>query len=79
MKGNLGPVSWRWLEVVGIVDLDALAEAGAVEAFVRVRAAGFRPSLNFLWSCQAAILEISWLDLPAPLKEELKAALKART
>jgi DNA transformation protein and related proteins len=78
VTGNLGKVSWTWLRAVGIADRDALAELGALEAYERVRAAGYGPSLNFLWACQAELLGIRWLDLPEPLKAELRAALQQR-
>ena len=68
---NLGPKTASWLRVVGIESQDDLAAAGAVEAWVRLRDAGFRPSRLALWAMQGALLDIDWRDLPDEMKEQL--------
>jgi hypothetical protein len=51
-----------------------LAEHGAVEAYKRARAAfPGRVTLNLLWGLQGAILGLPWNELPADMKEKLKA------
>ena len=53
---NIGPKSAAWLRQVGLHTPEALAEAGTVGAFMRIKRAGFRPSLNLLYALEGAIL-----------------------
>ena len=46
---NIGPKSAAWLRQVGLRSLEDLAAVGTVEAFMRVRRAGFKPGLNLLY------------------------------
>lgn len=61
---NIGPKSAAWLRQVGIRTHAQLADAGALGAFIKVKRAGFRPSLNLLYALEGAILECHWRDLP---------------
>lgn len=73
---NLGPASERMLLAAGIntpVELDRL---GSVEAYRRAIAAGGHRSLNFLWSLDAALLEVDWRDLPADRKSLLRSQVE---
>jgi len=70
---NVGPKSAAWLRQVGVRTQDDLARLGAVEAFMKVKRAGFRPSLNLLYALEGALVDCHWADLP----EERKAALLA--
>jgi DNA transformation protein and related proteins len=45
---NIGPKSAAWLRQVGLRTPEDLVAVGAVGAFVKVRRAGFKPSLNLL-------------------------------
>lgn len=69
---NLGPASERMLKAAGITTPRQLDRVGAAEAYRRVLAAGGHPSLNLLWSLEAALLDLDWRDLPP----ERKAALQ---
>jgi len=69
---NLGPASERMLVAAGIHTPDELDRLGAVEAYQRAIAAGGRRSLNFLWSLDAALLDVNWSDLPSDRKELLR-------
>jgi DNA transformation protein and related proteins len=73
---NLGPASERMLVAAGIrtpADLDRL---GAVEAYRRVLAAGWRqPTLNLLWAIEGALLDLDWRELPPERRAELLADL----
>ena len=69
---NIGPKSSRWLEAVGVRNLEDLEQLGVVETFLRVRDAGFTTSLNLLWALQGAVMDIHWSELPPELKEELR-------
>ena len=68
---NLGETSAEWLEAAGITTRDDLAALGAAGAYVAVKQAGFRPSLNFLWAVAGALLDISWTAVPAEVKKQL--------
>ena len=69
---NIGPKSARWLEAVGVRDLQDLERLGVVETFLRVRDAGFTTSLNLLWALQGAVMDIHWNELPPELKDALR-------
>lgn len=43
---NIGPKSAAWLRQVGLRSREDLVAIGAVGAFVKVKRAGFKPSLN---------------------------------
>ena len=73
---NLGPASERMLEAAGIRTPAELDRVGSLEAYRRAIAAGGHPSLNFLWSIEAALLGLDWRDLPASRKEQLRAELE---
>lgn len=68
---NVGPKSAAWLRQVGVRTQDDLEKLGPVEAFMKVKRAGFRPSLNLLYALAGAIENCHWADLP----DERKAAL----
>jgi DNA transformation protein len=68
---NVGPKSAAWLRQVGVRTQEDLLRLGPVEAFMKVKRAGFRPSLNLLYSLAGAIENCHWADLP----DERKAAL----
>lgn len=73
---NLGPASERMLHDAGIGTPEQLDEVGAVEAYRRAVDAGAHPSLNFLWSLEAALLDLDWRELPAGSKAELQAEIE---
>lgn len=74
---NIGPKSAAWLRQVGLHTPEALAEAGSVDAFMRIKRAGFRPSLNLLYALEGAILDCHWQDVPHPRREQLVAEAQA--
>jgi DNA transformation protein and related proteins len=61
---NIGPKSAAWLRQVGLHTPQDLAGAGPVEAFMRVRRAGFKPSLNLLYALEGALLDCHWQQVP---------------
>ena len=70
---NIGPKSRAWLASVGVHSLEDVEELGAVETYLRVKAAyPEKVSLNMLYGLQAALLDIPWNMLPNNIKEELK-------
>jgi len=74
---NVGPKSAAWLRQVGVRTTEDLARVGPVETFLKVKRAGFRPSLNLLYSMAGALADCHWADLPEDRKQELLLALDA--
>ena len=68
---NIGPKSMAWLRQTGVRSLEDLQSVGALAAFVRVKRAGFRPSLNLLYALEGAILDCHWQDIPEARRAEL--------
>src|SRR5690606_38111801 len=74
---NIGPKSAAWLRQVGLKTTEDLARAGALEAFMRIKRAGFKPSLNLLYSLEGALRDCHWQDVPGERRAELVAAAEA--
>ncbi len=68
---NIGPKSAAWLRQVGVRTAEDMFRVGPVEAFLKVKRAGFRPSLNLLYSMAGAIDDCHWTDLSTERKEGL--------
>jgi DNA transformation protein len=60
---RIGPKSREMLRAAGIVSIKQLQEMGSVAAYVKVKRAGCRPSLNFLWGLESAISGEHWRDI----------------
>ena len=76
---NIGPKSAAWLRQVGLRSREDLEAVGAVEAFMRVRRAGFKPSLNLLYALEGALLDCHWQQVPDERRGELVVAADAAT
>ena len=74
---NIGPKSMAWLRQTGVRTLDDLKAVGALSAFVRVKRAGFKPSLNLLYALEGAILDCHWQEIPDLRRSELIADAEA--
>jgi hypothetical protein len=74
---NVGPKGAAWLRQVGVRTQDDLERLGPVDAFMKVKRAGFRPSLNLLYSLAGAIENCHWASLPDERKRALVAAAEA--
>ena len=74
---NVGPKSAAWLRQIGVRTTEDLARVGPVDAFLKVKRAGFRPSLNLLYSMAGALADCHWADLPEEKKQALLAGLEA--
>ena len=74
---NVGPKSAAWLRQVGVRTTEDLARVGPVEAFLKVKRAGFRPSLNLLYSMAGALADCHWAELPEEQKQSLLSTLEA--
>ncbi len=75
---NIGPKSAAWLRQVGLRTQEDLAAVGPVEAYVRVRRAGFRPSLNLLYAIEGALTGCHWQQVPEPRRQQLVQDAEAR-
>jgi TfoX-like protein len=74
---NVGPKSAAWLRQVGVRTTEDLTRVGPVEAFLKVKRAGFRPSLNLLYAMAGAMADCHWAELPEERKQALLSALEA--
>ena len=74
---NIGPKSAAWLRQVGLKTPEDLADAGPLEAFMRVKRAGFKPSLNLLYALEGALQDCHWQEVPDARRAELVAAAEA--
>lgn len=74
---NIGPKSAAWLRQVGLRTEEDLRAIGALEAFMRVKRAGFKPSLNLLYALEGALLGCHWQEVPAERRSELLVAAEA--
>ncbi|HVJ39028.1 MAG TPA: TfoX/Sxy family protein [Stenotrophomonas sp.] len=76
---NIGPKSAAWLRQVGLRSEEDLRAAGAVGAFLKVRRAGFKPSLNLLYSLEGALVGSHWQDIPEARRLQLLQELEQAT
>jgi len=76
---NIGPKSAAWLRQVGLRTREDLEAVGAIDAFMRVKRAGFRPSLNLLYALEGALLDCHWQEVPEARRNELVLAAEAAT
>lgn len=74
---NIGPKSAAWLRQVGLRTPEDLVAIGAVGAFVKVKRAGFKPSLNLLYSLEGALQDCHWQELPEARRTTLVAEYEA--
>ncbi|MCZ8116381.1 TfoX/Sxy family protein [Silanimonas sp.] len=74
---NIGPKSAAQLRQVGVRTLDDLRALGSLEAFVKLKRAGFKPSLNLLYSLEGALLDCHWQQVPEARRSELILAADA--
>lgn len=74
---NIGPKSAAQLRQVGVRTLDDLRALGSLDAFVKLKRAGFKPSLNLLYSLEGALLDCHWQQVPDERRSELILAADA--
>src|SRR5690606_23969090 len=74
---NIGTKSAAWLRQVGLRGLDDLREIGSVDAFLKVKRAGFRPSLNLLYAIEGALQDCHWRELDDDCRASLLSAVDA--
>jgi len=76
---NIGPKSAAWLRQVGLRTQADIVAAGPVDAFMRVKRAGFRPSLNLLYALEGALADCHWQEVPEARRQVLVAEYEAAT
>lgn len=76
---NIGPKSAAWLRQVGLRTREDIAGVGAVGAFMRVRRAGFKPSLNLLYALEGTLVGCHWQHVEISRRTELAAQAQAAT
>lgn len=74
---NIGPKSAAWLRQVGLRTQEEIAAVGTVEAFMRVKRAGFKPTLNLLYAIEGALLQCHWQEVPEARRQQLVAEAEA--
>ena len=74
---NIGPKSAAWLRQVGVRTLEDLKSLGAVGVFLKVKRAGFRPSLNLLYALAGAELGCHWTELKPEHKQAMVLEVNA--
>ena len=74
---NIGPKSAAWLRQVGLRSLQDLQDAGPVGAYLKVRRAGFKPSLNLLYALEGARQDCHWQEVPETRRQALVADAEA--
>ncbi len=74
---NIGPKSAAQLRQVGVRTLDDLRVSGSLDAFIKLKRAGFKPSLNLLYALEGALLDCHWQSLPEERRNELILAADA--
>jgi hypothetical protein len=74
---NIGPKSAAWLRQVGLRTEADIAEVGAVGAFMRVRRAGFKPTMNLLYALEGALCDCHWQEVPEPRRQQLAQEAEA--
>lgn len=60
---NLGKASSQMLLSAGIRSEERLRDMGSVAAYIAVKAAGCKPSLNLLWAIEGALTDRDWKEV----------------
>ncbi len=68
---NLGPKSREWLASIGIRSVTDLRRVGAVPAYVALKRAQPRASLNLLYALVGAMDGVHWLEVRRARRLEL--------
>lgn len=76
---NIGAVVAAELEAAGLSDAEALREAGAVGAALRLRAAGYDVCRSKLSGLEGALRNLKWNLIPAEERRTLWERLESFT
>jgi DNA transformation protein len=73
---GIGPKSREMLQAAGITTLAQLRKLGSVATYVKVKAAGCNPSLNFLWGLESLLTGEHWQVIAKKHRLSLLSALE---
>ena len=76
---NLGPQSADMLMLAGIQTREQLKQLGPAPAYLAVKQAGLKPSLNLLWAIAGAVKDTHWAKLSPEYKQALRDQLDQQT
>ena len=68
---NIGRVTERWLNGIGVFEEGDLRRLGAVKAYRMIRARESGVSMNLVYALQGALMGVHWNRLPAQIRELL--------
>ena len=68
---NISPVTAMTLTAIGITTDNQLRVTGSINAYQRIKAAGFKTSLRMLFDIEAALIGIHWKKLPMEVRSRL--------
>lgn len=74
---NLGKTSTQWLKAAGVHSVSDLRRLGAVDAYLAVKARGFRATKVLLYAIEGALLDVTWQELPEARKRALVQQLES--
>ena len=66
---NIGKVTERWLNGIGVHSEGDLRSLGAVKAYRMIRAMEPAATLNLLYALQGALMGVHWNRLSSPVRE----------
>lgn len=69
---NLGPVSMRWLALVGVHTEAELRARGSVAVYRELRARGMPSAANLLYAMEGALMGLRWDRVPDVVKQNLR-------
>ena len=76
---NLGPSSAAMLNAAGIYTKAELSKLGPVKAYLAIKQAGGKPTLNLLWAIAGALSDVHWTKVTPEEKSKLRAELAKLT
>ena len=79
MIAGIGPKSNEMLAKASITSREQLLRLGAVKAYLMVKAAGAKPTLNFLWGLESVITGQHWRDVAKRSRTALLMELEERS
>ena len=68
---NISPITAMTLTAIGITTDKQLRVTGSINAYQRIKTAGFKTSLRLLFDIEAALRDIHWKSLPMEVRSRL--------
>lgn len=67
---NIGPVTYTWLNTIGIYTKGELERIGAEQAYKLLQQAGYPPTQNCLYALIGAVHDMDWKDVAYEMKKK---------